>query len=77
MSIHGKVRAGFWWWDAPPHTDQLGLGKRRGNLEDMEHETISMSQRIMILTHLLTYIPIIPINRNAQAFVKGMNHHSL
>ena len=33
MSIHGNVGASFWWWDALPHTNQLGLGQRRWNLE--------------------------------------------
>ena len=37
LSILGKVGAGFWWRDALPHTNQrqLGLGKRRWNLEDL------------------------------------------
>ena len=35
LSIPGKVGASFWWRDALPHTNQLGLGKRRWNLEDL------------------------------------------
>ena len=31
-SIHGNVGASFWWRDALPHTNQLGLGKRCWNL---------------------------------------------
>ena len=33
LSIHGNVGASFWWWDAFPLTNQLGLGKRCWNLE--------------------------------------------
>ena len=33
LSVHGNVGESFWWWDALPHTTQLGLGKRRFNLE--------------------------------------------
>ena len=33
LSIPGNVGASIWWWDASPHTNQLGLGKRRWILE--------------------------------------------
>ena len=33
LSIHGNIGASFWWRDALPHTNQLGLEKRRWNLE--------------------------------------------
>ena len=35
LFIPGKDGASFWWQDALPHTNQLGLGKRRWNLENL------------------------------------------
>ena len=35
LSIPGKIGARFWWRDALPHTNQLGLGKRRWDLVNL------------------------------------------